>query len=411
MAENPSLTLIKSPRYRSFILTRLFLTLGFQMQTVIIGWELYNITKDPFSLGLAGLAEAIPAIGVALYAGHAADTYNRKVILQLSLLGLFLSSIGLLATFNGFFGSNITTWVYVFVFTSGLARGFYGPASFSIIFQLVPKSLLARAGTLNSTAWQFAAVIGPALGGFTYGFVGLNKSYIFILGFMLLALASLSRIGKIVSTKSQDDNPILEKLKEGLAFVFNNKVILSALSLDLFSVLFGGATALLPVFANEILKTGPEGLGLLRAAPSFGAVLTMIYLSFQKPIQQVGVVLIRAVAAFGVCMLIFGFSTNFYISLIALFLSGAFDSISVVIRSNILQLQTPDAMRGRVSAVNTIFIGSSNEIGAFESGLAAKLLGTANSVIFGACMTLGIVGFTRLQANQLVKFKLTENQN
>lgn len=403
MQHNQTAVLLKIPSYRNFLFTRLFLTLGFQMQAVIVGWELFKLTKDPFSLGLIGLAEAIPAIGIALYAGHIADVYNRKTIMRMAILVLLLASVGLNLALHQALGDSVGFWVYTFIFISGIARGFYAPASFSLISQLVPRELLARGSTLNSTTWQFAAVVGPAFGGFAYAYIGLQGSFFIISSLMFLSFLAVSqvKVAKPLSAASVQTEPILGRLKEGINFVFGNKVILSALSLDLFSVLFGGATALLPVFADEILQTGPQGLGFLKAAPSFGAVLTMVYLSMRKPIHKAGIVLLKAVACFGICMLLFGLSESFWLSLFVLFLSGAFDSVSVVIRSNILQLQTPDHMRGRVSSVNTIFIGSSNEIGAFESGLAAKLLGTAQSVVFGACITLGVVGLTWWKAPSL----------
>jgi MFS family permease len=399
MSQPNALKVLSIPSYRYFLATRLLLTLALQMQAVIIGWEVYKISGDALSLGLVGLAEAIPAISIALYAGHIADIHNRKTILLASLFTILVSSIGIYFSLQN--QQQSLLWVYAFICLSGFARGFYAPASFATISQLVPREMLTYAGTLNSTIWQFASVIGPAIGGFTYGYLGLQGSYYFILAFSLAALLSLAQIKIRFEPNPLKNEKIIARLKEGVAFVYHNKIILSALSLDLFSVLFGGATALLPIFANEILKTGPEGLGLLRAAPSAGAVIMMTYLSLRKNLSQPGITLIRAVGAFGLCMLFFGLSTNFYLSLFLLFLSGAFDSISVVVRSNILQLNTPDSMRGRVSAVNTIFIGSSNEIGAFESGVAAKLLGAANAVIFGGIMTLGIVGFTQSKAKSL----------
>lgn len=402
MSKKSSLVALKIPGFRFFLGTRLFLTLALQMQAVIIGWEIYKITSDPFSLGLVGLAEALPAISVALYAGHIADIHNRKHILLLSLLGIMLSSAGMFYAFCGPLSGSVQLWsIYACICINGIARGFYAPSSFAFISQLVPREILTYAGTLNSTIWQFAAVIGPALGGFAYAYIGIHYSFVSILVLSSIAFLSLAQIPYRFEPKAPVTEKIMSRLREGVSFVYHHKIILSALSLDLFSVLFGGATALLPIFADEILKTGPEGLGLLRAAPSLGAVLMMTYLSLRKTIQHAGIVLIRAVGAFGLCMLLFGISENFYASLFILFLSGAFDSISVVIRSNILQLHTPDEMRGRVSAVNTIFIGSSNEIGAFESGLAAKLLGTAQSVIFGGIMTLGIVAYTQKKAKAL----------
>ncbi|MBP7512396.1 MAG: MFS transporter [Bacteroidia bacterium] len=409
MNQNNALKVLSIPSYRFFLATRLFLTFGLQMQAVIIGWEVYKISNDALSLGLVGLAEAIPAISIALYAGHIADVYNRKTILQVSLLFIILSTIGLYAALENLLpGNNSLIWVYTFICVSGFARGFYAPASFATISQLVPRDMLTYAGTLNSTVWQFAAVIGPAIGGFAYAYQGLGGSFLLILVFSMIAFFSISQIKIRFEPTILKGEKIIERLKAGVAFVYHNKIVFSALSLDLFSVLFGGATALLPIFANEILNTGPEGLGLLRAAPSVGAVLMMTYLSLSKNLQKPGIILLRAVAAFGLCMLLFGISTNFYLSLILLSLSGAFDSISVVVRSNILQLHTPDEMRGRVSAVNTIFIGSSNEIGAFESGVAAKILGAANAVIFGGCMTLGIVAFTHIKAHSLKKLSFDQ---
>lgn len=297
--------------------------------------------------------------------------------------------------------------MYAFILISGFARGFYSPAAFSVIPQLINRNLLTQASTLNSTSWQFAAVIGPALGGLFYAWFGIVYTFIIICLAIVVALFCISNIVLLFEPTAKRIESIGKRLKEGIAFVFNNKVMLSAISLDLFSVLFGGAVALLPIFANEILKVGAEGLGFLRAAPSAGAVITMLFLSAGQQIKQPGKTLITVVGGFGLCMIAFALSTNFYLSLLFLFLSGAFDSVSVVIRGNILQLLTPDEMRGRVSAVNTMFIGSSNEIGAFESGLAARLLGTVPSVIFGGCITLIVVAITNYKAKQLKEYEFS----
>lgn len=410
MARPSSIAALSIPSFRLFLCTRLFITLALQIQAVIIGWEVYKISNSALSLGLVGLAEAIPAISIALYAGHIADMYNRKTILVISLFVIILSSFGIFYSLHQSDSHQLSLfWVYVFICLSGFARGFYSPSSFASISQIVPKELLTYASTLNSTIWQFASVIGPALGGISYAYLGLNNSFFLLITLAIIAQLILFKIHIRFDPKPKPTEKIITRLREGLTFVFHHKIILSALSLDLFSVLFGGATALLPIFANEILHTGPEGLGLLRAAPSAGAVIIMTILSFRKNIDKAGIVLIRAVGAFGLCMLLFGLSTNFYFSLVVLFLSGAFDSISVIVRSNILQLHTPDHMRGRVSAVNSIFIGSSNEIGAFESGVAAKFLGTANSVIFGACITLGVVGFTQKFGKSLKKLRFPQD--
>jgi MFS family permease len=403
----PEVLKIKSFRY--FLLTRIMLTLGLQMQAVVVGWQIYKLTQDPFSLGLIGLAEAVPALSIALYAGHIADIYNKKKILIFALLGLLFCSLGLLFSVSqNFLQTTQTVWLmYMFILISGFARGFYSPAAFSVIPQLINRNQLTQASTLNSTSWQFAAVIGPALGGLFYAWFGIVYTFIFICLAIITALFFISNIVLLFEPTAKQIESIGIRLKEGINFVFKNKIVLSAISLDLFSVLFGGAVALLPIFANDILKVGTQGLGFLKAAPSAGAVITMLFLSAGQQIKQPGKKLIRVVGGFGLCMIAFALSTNFYLSLFFLFLSGAFDSVSVVIRGNILQLLTPDEMRGRVSAVNTMFIGSSNEIGAFESGLAARLLGTVPSVIFGGFVTLIVVAITNYKAKELKEYEFS----
>lgn len=404
--------LIKDEKsFRYFLTTRFFLTLAIQIQAVAAGWEIYQLTHDVLSLGLIGLAEAIPAIGIALFAGYIADRSNRKHILVGAVVLMLVSSLALLlCTFDSsirHLGNQQTVYVlYICIFFNGLARGFYSPTAFAFLSQLIAKEKLAVASTLNSTSWQIAAVVGPAIAGILFETVGITMTMSIVLGLMSIALFSLVSIPyKYVAIHVQHD-PFLQSLKEGIRFVWNKKVILSAISLDMFSVLFGGAVALLPVFADEILHVGANGLGFMRAAPSLGSVITMLWLSMKTPIQKAGVVLLWVVAGFGLCMLGFACSQWFALSLGCLFASGIFDSVSVVIRSNIIQLETPDHMKGRVSAVNTIFIGSSNEIGAFESGVTAKWMGTVTSVFFGACMTLGIVGFTAWKSHSLRTYLL-----
>lgn len=402
-------TPLKNSEFRLFVTTRFFLTIALQMQAVITGWHIYKLTQDPLSLGLIGLAEAIPALSIALYAGHIADVSSKRKILLRCVGVLMLCSLGLsMASSDLFvlgFGSRWSiNAMYFFIFVSGFARGFYAPAGFSFIPQLVDKSQLVTASTLNSSVWQIAAIFGPAMGGIFYAWID-NYTFIFILIFTAIAAMALLKIKPKPITDYSVGESITFRLKQGIQYVYNNKVILNAISLDLFAVLFGGAVALLPVFANEILLIGPQGLGMLKAAPSLGASITMLWLTLRKPLEKPGITLLVCVAAFGLCMIGFALSTSFVLSLILLFLSGGFDSVSVVIRGNILQMQTPDHMRGRVSAVNTMFIGSSNEIGAFESGLAAKLMGTVPSVVFGGCITLLVVGFTSLKAKELLKFR------
>ncbi len=407
-----TLQLLANREFSFFLATRVLLTIALQIQAVVVGWQVYKLTKDPFSLGLIGLAEAIPALSIALYAGHVADISNKRNILLKSLLCMVACSVGLLVVTMDDFVIGIGSLysirgMYFFIFMSGFARGFFSPTAFAFLFQLVPKEMLPKASTLNSSAWQIAAIIGPALGGLLFAAIGITYTFWCVLCFSVLALFALMQIKPKPITVKDTKEAISIRLKEGIRYVFDNKVILNAISLDLFAVLFGGAVALLPVFADEILMVGPQGLGLMRAAPSLGASITIIWLSVRSQIQKPGVVLLYCVAAFGLCMIGFALSTSLYVSLVLLFLSGAFDSVSVVIRGNILQIETPDHMRGRVSAVNTMFIGSSNEIGAFESGLAARLLGTVSSVVFGGTMTLLVVGFTSLKAKKLKDFRYT----
>ncbi len=388
---------------------RVFITIAFMIQAVVAGWEIYSITKDTFSLGLIGLAEAIPAIGIALYAGHLADIGNKRNIMIASLFGMLLSSVGFLIITTPWMrsiNSDSTTvgLMYVFIFFTGLARGFYAPTGQAFFSQLVDRKMLAQSATLTQTVWQMAAIAGPAIGGFAFAGFGIVFSMSLVLFFILLGIIYLSLIKSKPIIQLNNTEKIIPRLKEGLRFVFNNKIILHALSLDMFSVLFGGAVALLPYFAEEILKCGPQGLGILRAAPSVGAAITMSIIAVRKLPGRAGTNLLYAVAGFGVTIILFGISTNFYLSLILLFLNGAFDSVSVVIRASFVQLLVPDEMRGRVSAVNTMFIGSSNEIGAFESGTAAKFMGTVPAVIFGGTVTLIIVAVTAVRAKALKAF-------
>lgn len=379
------------------------------MQAVIVGWQVYEITKDPLSLGLIGLAEAIPSICVLLFAGHITDTNDRKKIVMFSVFFMTICSLMLLIISSDYFdllSSNKVTAIYAAVFLSGIGRGFSGPSFFAFVSQLVPKSILPNAITWNTTTWQTGAVTGPAIGGLIYGFWGAVNSYIVILILWLIAVSLIITIKRKPIPDYIGFQSLKETLTAGLKFVFERKVILGAISLDLFAVLFGGAVALLPIFAGEILFVGPQGLGALRAAPSVGAVVMAVYMTRHPLTSNAGRNLLISVFGFGICIILFGLSKSFIFSMIVLVFSGAFDSVSVVVRATIIQLMTPDNLKGRVSAVNSIFIGSSNEIGAFESGVAAKLLGTVPSVIFGGIMTLLIVSFVTIFSPSLRKLKL-----
>ncbi len=395
--------------FRNFTIARLCITIASQMQAVIVGWQIYEITKDPLSLGLIGLAEAIPSISVLFFSGHITDTSDRKKIVMASVFLMTICSMLLLVIASGSldFTDQMTVYgIYAVIFLSGIGRGFSAPSFFAFVSQLVPKENLPNAITWNTTTWQTGAVSGPAIGGLLYGIIGPTNTYVAILIFWIISIALLIPIKKKPKPEQLESQSLIEQLTAGLKFVFEKKIILGAITLDLFAVLFGGAVALLPIFAGEILFVGPEGLGALRAAPSIGAVIMAVYMTRKPLTKHAGRNLIIGVFGFGICIIVFGLSRNFFLSFAALLLSGAFDSVSVVIRATIIQLMTPDNMKGRVSAVNSIFIGSSNEIGAFESGVAAKFLGTVPSVIFGGIMTLLIVTFVTFISPRMRKLKL-----
>lgn len=385
------------------------MVLATQMQAVIVGWQIYDLTKDPLSLGLIGLAEAIPSLSISLYAGHVADRNDRKKIIFLASLVMLFCSISLLfisANVSSFVLTNKLYLIYGVIFISGIGRGFLSPANFAFLSQLIPREAYPKAISWNTTSWQFGMVVGPALGGLIYAAFGVTSSYAVDAGLTFTSILFFLTIKKKPLPVYNEEESLKESISTGVKFVFNNKFILSAITLDLFAVLFGGAVALLPIFASEILKVGADGLGFLRAAPAIGAVIMGLIMTKRPLTHNAGKNLLVTVFLFGLSILLFGISTNFYLSLFALGLSGAFDQVSVVIRALIMQLETPENMKGRVSSVDSIFIGSSNEIGAFESGLAAKLLGTVPSVIFGGCMTLIVVVLIALKYPKLRKLKL-----
>ena len=404
-----AITALKITEFRNFITARLVITIAMQMQSVIVGWQVYEITRDPLSLGLIGLAEAIPAISITLYAGHLVDIANRKKVLLIAIFCLILCSLLLaLISFDviSFFTYYKVLSIYAVIFLIGLTRGFTAPASFAFMPQLIPQKILSNAISWNTFAWQTGAVTGPAIGGFVVAMIGFDDAYLIVAVLTFAATILMMTIKKKPTPIPEKMESAIKRVKEGIRFVFSNKIILHSISLDLFAVLFGGAVALLPIFAGEILMVGAEGLGILRAAPAVGAVLMALILTKLSMTERAGFNLLWSVAGFGVSIIIFGLSKNFYLSVFALFMSGLFDSISVVIRSNIIQNMTPENMKGRVSSVNSIFIGSSNEIGAFESGVAAKILGVVPSVIFGGSMTLLVTLLTGWKAKTLRRLKL-----
>ena len=398
--------------FRAYIGMRFFFTFAYQMQAVVLGFYIYQLTHSKLAIGAIGLCEAIPAISIALYGGYIADKYEkRKLLLMIFAVVLFSSSSIFLATHEGmrhYIPTNrIATIIYIMVFCNGVARAFYGPATFSVYAQSIPKELYPNGSTWSSSVWQIATILGPAAGGLIFGHWGITPTFILIIILLLISLVLTYFLRTYPPVFVPKEN-IFKSLSEGINFVFKNKMMLGAMSLDLFSVFFGGAIALLPVFAHDILKVGSEGLGFMRATTASGAVLTMLAMTRFSPMNRPWRNLLIAVTGFGLSILCFGLSKNFYISLIFLFTEGAFDSVSVIIRSTIMQLLTPDEMRGRVSAVNSMFIGSSNEIGEFESGVTGELMGTVPSVVFGACMTLVVVSVTFLKTRNLIPARLAD---
>jgi MFS family permease len=386
---------LRNPNFLWYVASIVALTLGTQIQATVVAWQVYALTKDPLSLGLVGLAEALPFIGAALYAGHIADRHNRKVLSLIALAVQVGCGIALLVltAYSGRFLTGRVWPIFAVVSVSGLARSFFQPARTALGADIVPRETYANAVTWRSSLWQFAAVVGPAVGGVIYGFSGPQLAYIVEAVVCAIAFVLFAQIAYTRHPVVANEGSIGENLTIGVRFLMTQPELLGAQLLDLFSVLFGGAPALLPIFVSEILHVGPQGLGVLRAAPAAGAVLVSIVLVHRK-IRKAGQTLFLCVGAFGLCWIFFALSKSFWLSLVLLLISGMVDNVSVIIRSTLLTLRTPQHMLGRVSAVNQIFIGSSNEIGSFESGVAAKLLGAVRSVIFGGIVTLGVVGVT-----------------
>lgn len=399
--------------FRFIFLIRFCSMMALQVQAVIVGWQVYQLHPDPLLLGLIGLVEAIPAIGCSFISGHIVDIKRPVSVFRWSLLILFINTVVLwmaVAPSSALADSHRLLILYAGIFISGAARSFTSPSIFSIVPQIMPRSLLGSAAAWNSSAFQFAAIIGPVLGGVTYGALGARWAFLIPPLLMLAALVASGRFSPntraLHSTAAHE--PFWKSISAGVRFAISNKALLSTMTLDMFSVLFGGAVAVLPVFADQIFKTGSVGLGLLRTAPSVGSVLVALYLA-TRPMKVIsGRTLLWVVAGFGAATVGFALSNNFYLALIFLALSGAFDGVSMVIRSTLLQLLTPDNMRGRVSALSSVFITSSNEIGAFESGLAARFMGLVTSVVFGGSMTLAVVAITAWKTPELRRTRITQ---
>ena len=400
-----------------FVIARFLFIAGLRMTPFLLGWKLYEVTGSSLSIGIVGLSEVIPAVLLALYAGVTVDKSNKHRLISICMALYFLLMVGLLIVTSGWFtaelnslgkrsAGQITQWlIYGLVFFTGAVRAFSSPAINAFLAQLVPQESLVRAVSLNSMTWLIAAVAGPGLSGLLMGFT--NTTVAFTVSCIAILAALI--IFQLIKPKPISWQPGKVKtwhsVKEGLNFVFHQKALLSAISLDMFAVLFGGITGILPVFAVDILHVGPEETGWLYSATYLGNFIAIALLISRPLKNKQGKTLLYTVAGFGICILIFAISKNFWLSLTVLFISGLFDGVSVIIRGTIVQLFVPDEMRGRVSAVNSIFVNSSNELGQFESGVAASIMGPVPSVIFGGCMTLFVTVVTWIKAPTLRKFE------
>ena len=412
---------LKIRDYRHFFIARTSMVMGVNIVGTAVGWQVYEITKDAFSLGLIGLAEFVPFLIVTLLGGYVADIFDRRKIILTCVALYAVCTFGLyiLSTKFAYIVENQgVVPIFVLIGAIGLVRGFFGPAQSAFASQLIPQEVFTNAATWTTMGWQLSAVGGPAIGGLLCAvskgawssyLVAVILAVVGLLFFLTIESRHIKPVemaSKPVDTEGSKLNDFFLSVKLGLNFVFKNQIILGALALDMFAVLFGGAVALLPAFAKDVLAVGPEGFGALRAAPAVGAVIMAGILAYNPPTKNAGKWLLASVAGFGICTILFAVSTNFYFSLLMLAGTGFFDNVSMVIRGTIVQLFTPNAMRGRVSAVNSLFIGSSNELGAFESGAAARLMGLVPSVVFGGVMTLVTVTTAWLRAPKLKNLDL-----
>jgi MFS family permease len=401
---------LRIPEFRALIIGRFIFIMGLRMMSTLVGWWIYNLTNAPIAIGIVGLSEFIPAVSLALYAGHVIDISEKRK-LMLTGVSLYGFAALLLLLLSSSFGTghlaphSIALCIYLIIFGTGVVRSFTGPIFNVMLAQVVPKKILQNAITWNTGVFLSASILGHALGGFMIAALGNTGTLTFVVILVFAAFTVCTTLKPIKPLNERGEKKTWDSVKDGLSFVFKTKELLGAISLDLFAVLFGGAVALIPVYARDILKVGAQGFGLLNGASDMGSICIVILLTFFPPRRKQGKKLLLAVAGFGTCIIIFGLSRIFWLSFGVLLLSGIMDGISVVTRGTIMQLKTPDHMRGRVLSVNSMFINSSNELGQFESGIAARLLGVVPSVVFGGCMTLAVVVFTWFKAPSLRKME------
>lgn len=401
---------VKVPEYKILILGRFFFIMSLRMMGTLVGWWIYELTNDPFAIGLIGLSEVIPALLMALYSGHVVDVSEKRKLL-LKTVSLYVLCAGILLFLATSFTTNhlskhyIALCIYAVIFCTGIIRSFTGPNFTAMIGAIVPRNLLQNATTWSQGSWMSASVTGHAVGGFLIALFGHLGTMITVCSLMLTALLILSRLKPKPVKQPLGEGRTWESVQEGLRFVFKSKEILGAFSLDMFAVLFGGAVAMVPVYARDILKIGSIGFGWLNAAADIGSIIVVILLTISPIRKNQGRKLMFAVGGFGLCIIAFGLSQWFLMSFFALMVAGMLDGVSVVVRGTIMQLKTPDHLRGRVGSVSSMFVNSSNELGQFESGVMAKLLGVVPSVVFGGCATLTVVILTWFRSPSLRKFQ------
>ncbi len=382
--------LLQQRDFRALLGSRLASNLGVSALITVVGFQVYDITRDPLALGWLGLVEAIPALSLSLFGGHIADRYDRRTIVVVTGSLMTLAAVGLaLIALHGGLG---LLPILAVIFVTGIASGFERPAHTAFEAQVIPREQAVQGVSYQSSVSQAGGILGPALGGIAIAVLGVAATYGVIAALIAISTLCLVAIGRKPMPERVEGEPFMTSLLGGIRYVSRTPALIGSMALDLFAVFFGGAIALLPIFATDILHVGPVGLGLLRTAPSLGALGVMLIATRRPPSRHAGRTLLICVAGFGVSMIVFGLSTSFALSMAALFFSGVTDGISVVIRNTILRVLSPERIRGRVAAVNWVFIGASNELGAFESGFSARLFGTVPSVVGGGLLTLGIVG-------------------
>lgn len=401
---------MRIPEFRNLMIGRFAFIMGLRMMATLLGWWIYELTNAPFAIGLIGLSEVIPAISLALYAGHIIDISEKRKLL-LTCISLYLVAAILLTLLSTHFTATvlhnhvIAAIIYIIVFGTGIIRSFTGPTFSSLLGHIVPKKIIANATTWSQGTWLSASVTGHATAGFLIAGFGNTGTLIAVIILVSIALSVLFLLKAKPPLNERGEKRTWESVKEGLHFVYRTKELLSAITLDLFAVFFGGAVAMIPVYARDILKVGPEGFGFLNGASDLGSICIVIWLTLFPLRKQQGRKLLIAVGLFGACIIVFALSKVFWLSFIALLISGIVDGVSVVVRGTIMQLKTPDNMRGRVLSVSSMFVNSSNELGQFESGMAAKLMGVVPSVVFGGCMTLLVVIVTWVKVPVLRKME------